>query len=201
MRHRKAGVHLSRTSAHRKALFSNLVAALLTNERIRTTDAKAKETRRLAERTITWARRVGDVLTKKPDRRTTEESARVVHAVRMARRVVRDRGAVMKLFDEIAPRFVGRRGGYTRIVKLGQRPGDAAPMSLLELMPDEGGPSAAPAETPAKGEGAKAKSGKAAAAPAAKGSKSAAKAQEGEGDKAGSKKSTAKTPAAKSPKK
>lgn len=153
MRHRKAGVHLSRTSAHRKALFSNLVAALLTNERIRTTDAKAKETRRLAERTITWARRVGDVLTKKVDRRTTEESARVVHAVRMARRVVRDRGAVLKLFDEIAPRFEGRRGGYTRIVKLGQRPGDAAPMSLLELLPDEGGSApSAPAETPAKGD-------------------------------------------------
>jgi large subunit ribosomal protein L17 len=127
-----------------------LVAALLTNERIRTTDAKAKETRRLAERTITWARRVGDVLIKKADRRTTEESARVVHAVRMARRVVRDRGAVLKLFDEIASRFEGRRGGYTRIVKLGQRPGDAAPMSLLELLPDEGGPSPAPAETPAK---------------------------------------------------
>jgi large subunit ribosomal protein L17 len=157
MRHRKAGVHLSRTSAHRKALFSNLVAALLTNERIRTTDAKAKETRRLAERTISWARRVGDVLTKKPDRRSTEESARVVHAVRMARRVVRDRGAVLKLFDEIAPRFEGRRGGYTRIVKLGQRPGDAAPMSLLELLPDEGGAAPAPAETPAKGAGKAAK--------------------------------------------
>ena len=158
MRHRKAGVHLSRTSAHRKALFSNLVVALLTNERIRTTDAKAKETRRLAERTITWARRVGDVLTKKVDRRTTEESARVVHAVRMARRVVRDRGAVLKLFDEIAPRFEGRRGGYTRIVKLGQRPGDAAPMSLLELLPDEGGSAPpAPAETPAKGAGKAAK--------------------------------------------
>ena len=140
MRHRRAGVHLSRTSAHRQALFSNLVAALFTNERIRTTDAKAKETRRLAERTITWARRVGDVLTKKPERRSTEESARVVHAVRMARRVVRDRGAVLKLFDEIAPRFAGRHGGYTRIVKLGQRPGDAAPMSLLELMPDDGAP-------------------------------------------------------------
>jgi large subunit ribosomal protein L17 len=169
MRHRKAGVHLSRTSAHRKALFSNLVAALLTHERIRTTDAKAKETRRLAERTITWARRVGEVLTKKPDRRTTEESARVVHAVRMARRVVRDRGAVLKLFDEIAPRFLGRRGGYTRIVKLGQRPGDAAPMSLLELMPDEGGP-AVPAETPPKGgEGAKAKPAKGASAKGGKG--------------------------------
>ena len=156
MRHRRAGVHLSRTSAHRQALFSNLVAALLTNESIRTTDAKAKETRRLAERTITWARRVGDVLTKKADRRSTEESARVVHAIRMARRVVRDRGAVVKLFDEIAPRFLDRRGGYTRIVKLGQRPGDAAPMSLLELIPEDGAP--APKATEPKGKGgAKAK--------------------------------------------
>jgi large subunit ribosomal protein L17 len=198
MRHRKAGVHLSRTSAHRKALFSNLVAALLTNERIRTTDAKAKETRRLAERTITWARRVGEVLSKKPDRRTTEESARVVHAVRMARRIVRDRGAVMKLFDEIAPRFEGRRGGYTRIVKLGQRPGDAAPMSLLELMPDEGGPSPAAAEAPAKGgEGAKAKGGK--SEKSAKAEKASTKG-EGGGKEAG-KKSGAKSPAAKSPKK
>src|SRR5438552_9810290 len=142
MRHRKAGVHLSRTSAHRKALFANLVAALFTNERIRTTDAKAKETRRLAERTITWARRLGDVLTKKPEKRTPEESARVVHAVRMARRMVRDRGAVLKLFDELAPRYLARRGGYTRIVKLGQRPGDAAPMSLLELIPDDSAPAA-----------------------------------------------------------
>lgn len=144
MRHRRAGVHLSRPTAHRKALFSNLVAALLTNERIQTTDAKAKETRRLAERTITWARRVGDILSKKADRRTPDESARVVHAVRMARRVVRDRVAVSKLFDDIAPRFAARRGGYTRIVKIGQRPGDAAPMSLLELMPDDA-PKAAPA--------------------------------------------------------
>jgi large subunit ribosomal protein L17 len=137
MRHRRAGVHLSRPTAHRKALFSNLVAALLTNERIRTTDAKAKETRRLAERTITWARRVGDILGKKADRRSPDESARVVHAVRMARRIVRDRSAVTKLFNEIGPRFLARRGGYTRIVKIGQRHGDAAPMSLLELIPDE----------------------------------------------------------------
>jgi len=153
MRHRRAGVHLSRTSAHRQALFSNLVAALFTNERIRTTDAKAKETRRLAERTITWARRVGDVLTKKPERRSTEESARVVHAVRMARRVVRDRGAVLKLFDELAPRFAGRHGGYTRIIKLDQRPGDAASMSLLELMPDDN--ATAPKAEPSKDAGEK----------------------------------------------
>ena len=152
MRHRLAGVRLSRTSAHRKALFSNLVAALFYNERIRTTDAKAKETRRLAERTITWARRVGDVLGKKPERRSLDESARVVHAVRMARRVVRDRGAVLKLFDELAPRFAGRQGGYTRIIKLPQRPGDAAPMSMLELIPDEGA-AAKPAPKDEKGKG------------------------------------------------
>lgn len=156
MRHQRAGVHLSRTSAHRKALFSNLVASLFTYERIRTTDAKAKATRRLAERTITWARRLGDVLTKDPEKRNDEEKARVVHAVRMARRVVRDRGAVVKLFDEIGPRYLGRHGGYTRIVKIGQRAGDAAPMSLLELIPDENAPARAPEDEGGEGTEAKA---------------------------------------------
>jgi large subunit ribosomal protein L17 len=195
MRHNKAGVHLSRTSAHRGALFSNLVAALFTNERIRTTHAKARETRRLAERTITWARRVGDVLTKKPDRRSNEESARVVHAVRMARRVVRDRGAVLKLFDEIAPRYLGRFGGYTRIVKLGQRPGDAAPMSLLELIPDETpAPKAAPDKGGGGGKEAGAKGGSGTSKPAAKASKaSSAKA---EAKPAGAAKKPAAKPAA-----
>jgi large subunit ribosomal protein L17 len=120
-------------------MFSNLVAALLTYERIRTTDVKAKETRRLAERAITWARRLGDVLTKKVEKRSDEEQARVVHAIRMALRTVRSREAVLKLFEEIAPRYLTRHGGYTRIVKIGQRPGDAAPMSLLELIPAEAG--------------------------------------------------------------
>jgi large subunit ribosomal protein L17 len=184
MRHRRAGVHLSRTSAHRQALFSNLVAALFTNERIRTTDAKAKETRRLAERTITWARRVGDVLTKKPDRRSTEESARVVHAVRMARRVVRDRGAVLKLFDEIAPRFAGRHGGYTRIIKLDQRPGDAAPMSLLELMPDEDALSAKPEPTTKEGGEPKGKGGAKAESKAAKPASKGAAAAKGSAETA-----------------
>ena len=185
MRHRVAGVRLSRTSAHRKALFSNLVAALFYNERIRTTDAKAKETRRLAERTITWARRVGDVLGKKPDRRSLDESARVVHAVRMARRVVRDRGAVLKLFDELAPRFLGRQGGYTRIIKLPQRPGDAAPMSMLELLPEDEGAGAKPAPKDDKGKG-----GEKAEAKAAKG---AAKAKGGEkAEKAAPKKAAKK---------
>ena len=182
MRHRLAGVRLSRTSAHRKALFSNLVAALFYNERIRTTDAKAKETRRLAERTITWARRVSDVLGKKPDRRSTEESSRVVHAVRMARRVVRDRGAVLKLFDELAPRFLGRQGGYTRIIKLPQRPGDAAPMSMLELLTEDGGAPKAP-EKDEKGKGAKAE---------AKGEKAPAKKAEAKAEKAPAKKAAKK---------
>src|SRR5664279_1147133 len=137
MRHKRAGLHLSRTAAHRKALFSNMVAALLTYERIRTTTVKAKEIRRLAERAITWARRLGPILTKKAEKRTGEEKARVVHAMRMALRAVRDRDAVLKLFEEIAPRFLARHGGYTRIMKIGQRPGDAAPMSILELIPDE----------------------------------------------------------------
>jgi large subunit ribosomal protein L17 len=190
MRHQRAGVHLSRTSAHRKALFSNLVAALFTNERIRTTDAKAKETRRLAERTITWARRLGDVLIKKPEKRSPEESARVVHAVRMARRMVRDRVAVLKLFDEIGPRYLSRAGGYTRIVKIGQRPGDAAPMSLLELIPDEGAPAKKSEEAPAKGKAAKGEG----AAPA----KKAAKGAEG-GEKAAAKPKAKKPAAEKAP--
>jgi large subunit ribosomal protein L17 len=191
MRHRKAGVHLSRTSAHRQALFSNLVAALFYNERIRTTDAKAKETRRLAERTITWARRVGDILGKKADRRTTDESARVVHAVRMARRVVRDRGAVLKLFDELAPRYAGRHGGYTRIVKLSQRPGDAASMSLLELVPED---SAAAPKTEGKAEAKSAKGGESAGktkgeAKAGKAAKSGGEAKESASKKPRAKKS------------
>jgi len=183
MRHRRAGVHLSRPTAHRKALFSNLVAALLTNERIQTTDAKAKETRRLAERTITWARRVGDILSKKADRRTPDESARVVHAVRMARRVLRDRVAVTKLFDDIGPRYAARRGGYTRIVKIGQRPGDAAPMSLLELIPDDAPKSAPAAKSADKGTE---KAAKATKAPKAK------------AETAAKEKAPAKKPAAKS---
>jgi large subunit ribosomal protein L17 len=164
MRHKRAGLHLSRTAAHRKALFSNMVAALLTYERIRTTAPKAKEIRRLTERAITWARRLGPVLTKKPEKRTDEEKAQVVHAMRMALRVVRDRDAVLKLFEEIGPRFLARHGGYTRIMKIAQRPGDAAPMALLELIPDENSESEskpAPKDKEAKEPGATKAKGKA----------------------------------------
>jgi large subunit ribosomal protein L17 len=199
MRHQRAGLHLSRTSAHRKALFSNLIASLFTHERIQTTDAKAKQTRRLAERTITLARRLGDVLTKDPGSRTPEESARVVHAVRMARRLVRDRGAVVKLFDDIGPRFLGRPGGYTRIIKVGPRAGDAAPISILELMPDgqrpAGGEKPAP-EAGGKGAPAASKAGAAEKGPS-KPPKAAAKGKgksEDEGTR-GAAKQRAKSPA------
>jgi large subunit ribosomal protein L17 len=151
-----------------------MVAALLTYERIRTTTVKAKEIRRLAERAITWARRLGPILTKKAEKRTDEEKARVVHAMRMALRAVRDRDAVLKLFEEIAPRFLARHGGYTRLMKVGQRPGDAAPMSILELIPDENAAKEKETKPTPKGEKAD-KAGKAAKEP----SEGKSKAKEG----------------------
>ena len=116
MRHRKSGRRLGRTSAHRKAMYRNMVTSLLEHERIQTTDSKAKELRRVAERMITLGKR-GDL-----------------HARRRAMRVIRDKGVTAKLFDQLAERFRDRPGGYTRVVKLGNRVGDAAPLSVIELM-------------------------------------------------------------------
>ena len=116
MRHGVAGVKLGRTPAHRRALFRNLVTALLEHETIRTTDAKAKEVRRWADRMITLGKQG------------------TLHARRRAASLIRRRSVVKKLFDDIAPRFNGRAGGYTRVVKLGRRQGDAAPISLVELV-------------------------------------------------------------------
>ena len=116
MRHRKKGRKLNRTAAHRRALSANLVAALFEWESIKTTLAKAKEARPLAERLITLAKR-GDLA-----------------ARRRVLRVVRDKKLVYKLFNQIAPRFVDRSGGYTRIVHLGHRAGDGAPMAVLQLV-------------------------------------------------------------------
>lgn len=192
MRHQKAGVHLSRTSAHRQALFSNLVAALFEHEKIRTTHAKAHATRRIAERTITIARRVGDVLKKRPEKRTPEEAARVVTAMRQARRVVRSRAAVQKLFEDLGPRFIGRHGGYTRIIKLGERPGDAAPMSLLELVEEAGTRKAATPDPEAKASKGKSKAPAATAAAAAPKAGKAAKTAAGAKASAAGKKSTRK---------
>ena len=116
MRHRVAGRKLGRSSAHRKALFRNLVTDLLRHEQIRTTEAKAKAIRPQAEQLITLAKR-GDL-----------------HARRLAARDVQDPEILRKLFDEIAERYEDREGGYTRIYKLGLRKGDAAPVVLISLV-------------------------------------------------------------------
>ena len=115
MRHLKAGRKLNRSASHRRALFRNMVTALLERERIRTTDAKAKEVRRLTERMITLGKRG------------------TLAARRRALAFVRSRAVVKRLFEEIAPRFKDRAGGYTRTIKIGPRHGDAAPLSVLAL--------------------------------------------------------------------
>lgn len=119
MRHRKAGLKLNRTSSHRNAMFRNMVTSLFKHERIRTTDIKAKGLRKWADHLITLAKR-GDL-----------------HARRQALSVVREKNVVYKLFDEAAERFGSRSGGYTRIIKMGRRPGDAAPVSMIELVSAE----------------------------------------------------------------
>ncbi len=116
MRHRKAVLKLNRTPSHRKAMFRNMVTSLFKYERIQTTGAKAKELRRWADHLITLAKR-GDL-----------------HARRQALAIVREKDVVHKLFEQAAERFGAVSGGYTRIIKLGHRPGDAAPIALVELV-------------------------------------------------------------------
>lgn len=116
MRHRKKGRKLSRTASHRRATLRNMAQNLFQHGRIETTTAKAKELRPYAERLITLAKR-GDL-----------------HARRLAGTKIGDRAVLGRLFDEIGPRFADRPGGYTRILKVGTRKGDAADMSLIELV-------------------------------------------------------------------
>jgi large subunit ribosomal protein L17 len=116
MRHRKAGRKLNRTAAHRKAMLRNIVTSLLEHERIVTTVPKAKEARRVAEKMITLGKR-GDL-----------------HARRQAMAYIRSKGIVAKLFDEISSQYTDRQGGYTRIIRTGNRYGDAAPMAIVELV-------------------------------------------------------------------
>lgn len=143
MRHQKSGRRLGRNATHRKAMWSNMVAALITHERIETTEAKAKELRRFAERTMTWATSLGTLLAKDPDDRDQGEAAKYVHHVRMARRVLKDKTALDRLFTEVAPRFVdddGKyEGGYTRIIKTRRRKGDGALLAFVELIDYEVG--------------------------------------------------------------
>jgi large subunit ribosomal protein L17 len=116
MRHRNAGRKLGRTSSHKKAMLRNMVTSFLKEEKIITTDAKAKELRSLADKIITLGKEG------------------TLHARRLAMQVVRDKTTAKKIFDDLSARFKDRNGGYTRIVKVGNRVGDNAPISMIELV-------------------------------------------------------------------
>ncbi len=116
MRHRKSGRKLNRTSSHRRAMLRNMVTQLLDHEQMITTVAKAKELRPYAEKMITLGKR------------------ETLHARRQALAVIRRKAVVAKLFDTLAARYSKRPGGYTRIIRLGNRKGDAAPLALIELV-------------------------------------------------------------------
>lgn len=155
MRHQKSGRKFGRNTSHRRAMFRNLAGNLVLHERIETTDAKAKELRRIAERLITKALRLGGDLTVDVSSLGEADRARVVARRVHARRVVasflpqrlakttpegiEEVNLVEKLFDDIAPRYLervqsGKGGGYTRIIKKGNRRGDNAPISVIELI-------------------------------------------------------------------
>ena len=116
MRHNKVGRKLGRKTAHRKALMSNLASALITHKRIKTTDAKAKELRMYIEPLVTFAKK-GDL-----------------HSRRQVLKKIRHKSIVRELFDNIGPTFSNRNGGYTRIIKLGFRDNDCAPISMIEFV-------------------------------------------------------------------
>ncbi len=119
MHHGKAGSKLGRTSSHKEAMLRNMVTSVIKHERIKTTDTKAKELRKLAEKMVTLGKKGS------------------LHARRQALAVVRDKDTVGKLFGELTERYRNRAGGYTRIVKVGYRYGDNAPVSILEFITDE----------------------------------------------------------------
>lgn len=116
MRHRVDGKKLGRTTSHRQALLANLAVALFRYGKIQTTEPKSKELRRTAEKLISLAKKNN------------------LHTRRQAARIIRDHAVLKKLFEEIAPKYSDRNGGYTRIIKLGPRLGDAALMSIIELV-------------------------------------------------------------------
>ncbi len=116
MRHKKLGRKLSRKTSHRKALMANLASALITHKKIKTTDAKAKELRRFVEPLITFAKK-GDL-----------------HSRRQVLKKIPHKPIVKELFDNIAPECLNRNGGYTRIIKLGFRDNDCAPVSMIEFV-------------------------------------------------------------------
>jgi len=177
MRHRVRARKLGRSPTHRVAMYRNLVTSLLEHGRVRTTDAKAKGVRRLAERMITLGKR-GDL-----------------HARRRALRVIRSREVAARVFDDLAERYRDRPGGYTRVMKLGNRRGDAAALSIVELVARDGAGRRKPAAGAASKKKATTKKA-AAAKPAAK-KKAAAKKAEEPAKKTAPRKKTAKKAAKK----
>lgn len=121
MRHRQAGKKLGRNTGHRQAMLRNMVTSLFRHEQIETTDAKAKQLRSVAEKMITLAKR-GDL-----------------HARRQALSYMQDKATTHKLFEEIKDRYMDRQGGYVRVIKKGTRKGDGAPVSIIQLLPEEEG--------------------------------------------------------------
>ncbi len=177
MRHQKAGRHLGRTAAHRKALFRNLSTDILKHGRVRTTLPKAKEVRRFVERMITLGKRGH------------------LHARRQAAAFLKDKDVVRKLFSEYAEMFKDRPGGYTRIIKLGRRTGDGAEMALIELVEESKAKKKVTSTSPKKGTSKKAGS-KGGAKKSSSGKTSSEKSEKNEGAKkkaAVSKKASSKT--------
>jgi large subunit ribosomal protein L17 len=148
MRHKSSGRQFSRNSSHRRAMLRSLTANLIAHERIETTDAKAKELRRVAERVISKARRLGDIAYTPHDKLSLADRARrhaaqkevgkFLHRFMVVGGSNEDGGKkldlIEKVFVELAERYKGRAGGYTRIIKLGNRRGDNAPISIIELV-------------------------------------------------------------------
>ena len=135
MRHRKSGRKLNMKASHREAMFKNLVTSLMVHGRIRTTEAKAKELRKFAERVITLGKQSPTrALEGLQGEALVQARARRVHNLRRARLWVHDRAALSRVFGEYADRFENRPGGYTRIFKLGARVGDNADMAIIELV-------------------------------------------------------------------
>jgi len=155
MRHKKAGRQFGRDTSSRRAMFRNLAANLITHERIETTDAKAKELRRVAERLITKATRLGKVAYSSQSELSASDKARRLHTERLVGSFIPRWGVktdgtkidiVEKVMLDLSKRFEGRPGGYTRIIKLGPRRGDSAPMCLIEFI-DAAPVADAPSET------------------------------------------------------
>ena len=165
MRHRKTGRQFSRNSSHRRAMLRALTANLVTHERIETTDAKAKELRGVVERLITKAKRLGEVAYTPQDKLSKADIARRQAAQQQMGRFLRRFGAVEKdgetekidliekVFLDLAKRFAARPGGYTRVVKVGPRRGDNAPISIIEFVDYKPPVKAQPVETEVEEEG------------------------------------------------